>query len=109
MEWSGGCFCGDVRYQANQDPEWVGNCHCTICRRITGAAFSTAVIFAREYFVWTKGTPTYYRPQENVTRGFCAQCGSVLSWETEEIFSVVAGRMIGKQGNFSPTCRMGHC
>ena len=103
MKWSGGCFCGDVRYQASQDPEWVGNCHCTICRRFTGAAFSTAVIFSREYFVWTKGKPFYYRPQENVTRGFCSQCGSVLSWETEEIFSVVAGSL-DRPENLKPEC-----
>jgi hypothetical protein len=29
MNWSGGCYCGEERYQASRDPEWVGNCHCT--------------------------------------------------------------------------------
>ena len=92
MEWSGGCFCGDVRYQANQDPEWVGSCHCTICRKFNGAAFSTYAVFSPANFSWTKGEPTYYKTQ-NVTRGFCSRCGSTLSWENEKVFGVLAGSL----------------
>ena len=93
MEWTGGCHCGDVRYQASQDPEWVGSCHCTICRKISGAAFSTYAAFSRETFEWTKGAPTIYRSSGPTTRGFCARCGSTLSWETTAIFGVMVGSL----------------
>ncbi len=93
MEWTGGCLCGDVRYRASQDPEWVGNCHCTMCRKNSGAAFTPWAVYSRETFEWTKGAPTLYRSSEPVTRGFCARCGSTLSWETAEKFGVAVGSL----------------
>jgi len=41
MAWTGGCFCGDVRYRAEADPFRVVHCHCGTCRRLSGAAFLT--------------------------------------------------------------------
>ena len=93
MEWTGGCLCGDVRYRASQDPKWVGSCHCTMCRKISGAAFSTYAVYSRETFEWTKGVPTLYRSSEPTSRGFCANCGSTLSWETAETFGVMVGSL----------------
>ena len=93
MEWTGGCLCGDVHYRANVEPEWVGNCHCTICRKVSGAAFGTMAAFPRDGFEWTKGTPTYYQSSEKAKRGFCARCGSTLTWETSNIFSIFVGSL----------------
>ena len=93
MEWTGGCLCGDVRYRASQDPEWVGSCHCTMCRKMSGAAFSTYAVFSRESFEWTKGAPAHYRSSEPTSRGFCARCGSTLSWEKTEKFGVMVGSL----------------
>jgi hypothetical protein len=50
MEWTGGCLCGDVRYRATGEAEWVGNCHCTICRKVSGAAFGTMAVFSNDAF-----------------------------------------------------------
>ena len=93
MEWLGGCLCGDVRYRATGDPWWVGHCHCSTCRKISGASFLTGVMFAREAFEWTKGKPTYYQSSENAKRGFCARCSSLLSWESGDDLSVVSGSL----------------
>ena len=103
MEWTGGCFCGDLRYRTNQDPEWVGSCHCTMCRKISGAAFSTYAVFPPETLEWTKGAPTQYRSSEATTRGFCARCGSTLSWETEEMFGVMVGSL-DRPEDVQPEC-----
>ena len=35
----GGCACGQVRYQINDDPLFTYACHCTDCQRTTGSAF----------------------------------------------------------------------
>lgn len=103
MEWTGGCLCGDVRYRASEDPEWVGNCHCSMCRKQNGAAFSTYAVFSPETFEWTKGMPTLYRSSQEVDRGFCARCGSTLSWESAEYFGVTVGSL-DKPEDIRPEC-----
>ena len=36
----GGCSCGEVRYSMARTPMYVHCCHCTWCRRASGAAFA---------------------------------------------------------------------
>ena len=79
MEWTGGCLCGAVRYRATADPIRAVNCHCGMCRRLSGAAFPTHVHFAVAAFTWTTGKPTRYRTSPAAERGFCHRCGSTLS------------------------------
>ncbi len=81
MDWTGGCLCGDIRFQASENPECVGHCHCSLCRRQTGTAFTTGVGFRAEAFEWTKGNPTYFHDPLGVVRSFCARCGSSMTWE----------------------------
>ena len=38
---SGGCLCGDVRYEVQGEPVYVFHCHCSMCRRAGGTAFQT--------------------------------------------------------------------
>ena len=80
MEWTGGCLCGAVRYRAAGAPERVAHCHCGMCRRVSGAPFITAAAFAQTTFAWTKGEPAVYRSSAEAERGFCARCGSTLSF-----------------------------
>jgi hypothetical protein len=78
MSWTGGCLCGAVRYRADTDPIRVVNCHCGMCRKMSGAAFLTFVHFPIASFTWTQGQPTRYRSSADAERGFCARCGSTL-------------------------------
>ncbi len=82
MEWTGGCLCGDIRFRITKDPEWAGHCHCSICRKQSGAPYTTGVQFAIEAFEWTKGEPVHFRDQVGADRGFCAHCGSSITWES---------------------------
>ncbi len=79
MDWSGGCLCGAVRYVARADPIRVVNCHCSVCRRASGAAFLTFVHFPAGAFAWTGRAPQRYRSSAEAQRGFCPVCGSTLS------------------------------
>lgn len=57
MAETGGCVCGDIRYEMREAPLFVHCCHCTWCQRETGSAFAlNAVIEARHVLV-SKGKP----------------------------------------------------
>jgi hypothetical protein len=76
----GGCLCGAIRYRSTSAPERVVHCHCSMCRRMSGAAFLTVVGFAKDDFCWSKGEPRFYRSSDQAQRGFCPDCGSTLSY-----------------------------
>lgn len=76
----GGCLCGEVRYRATGQPLWVCHCHCRMCQKHTGAAFSTFIGFSSECISWTKREPNLYQSSTLVERGFCPVCGSTTSF-----------------------------
>jgi hypothetical protein len=41
--WTGGCLCGERRYEFRGDPPHSGYCHCDMCKRATGGAFAILV------------------------------------------------------------------
>jgi len=47
---TGGCQCGAVRYEITQAPTLVYTCHYTECQRLTGSAFSMALVVAADAF-----------------------------------------------------------
>jgi len=83
VEFAGGCLCGSVRYRAIGEPKWVAYCHCTSCRRATGAPVSAYAGFARRHFAYVAGKPRRFRSSPGVVRSFCADCGTPLTYEGE--------------------------
>lgn len=85
MEWTGGCLCGAVAYRATGQPLDVVSCHCIYCRKMSGAAFATCVVFSPEQFQWISGEIATYTATSDYQRGFCKNCGSsVASWRLSE-------------------------
>jgi len=82
----GGCLCGAVRYRATAAPVRGVICHCSMCRRHSGAPALAFVHFPIASFRWVNGEPTRYRSSRHAERGFCAKCGSTLSMH-EEVLS----------------------
>ena len=80
MAITGGCLCGEVRYRARSDALWVAHCHCRWCQQASGAAFLTYLGFRTEDLEWVEGAPTIYKSSAEVERGFCARCGSTLTF-----------------------------
>jgi hypothetical protein len=80
---TGGCFCGNVRYEAAGTPFDQTNCHCSICRRTTGAPFVTWFSAKRPEFRFTAGEPTRFRSSAHGTRSFCPHCGTQLTFASE--------------------------
>ena len=80
----GGCFCGVVRYRGS--PIGSGaHCHCTHCRRSSGAAFLSWLRFDAESFEFTQGSPASYQRRNDeglvIRRRFCNVCGTQLTYE----------------------------
>jgi len=79
---TGGCLCGAVRYEVDQDPVWAHSCHCSRCRRITGSAFAANLFVPLDSLRYTRGRDdleTYRPPEaERFITVFCRRCGSTL-------------------------------
>ena len=80
----GGCFCGAIRYEADSIPFHETNCHCSICRRTSGAPFVTWFSVPKSSFKFTSGTPTYFRSTTKGSRTFCPDCGTSLTYELDD-------------------------
>ncbi len=81
---NGGCQCGAHRFEAIGTPKFVSKCHCKSCRKATGAAFSTWVGFKSQHVSWVTKEPTFHASSNGVQRGFCAQCGTPLTYAGEK-------------------------
>lgn len=81
---TGGCFCGAIRYETADVPFHQTNCHCSICRRTTGAPFVTWFSVPKAGFRFVQGTPTRFRSSTKATRGFCGHCGTQLTFEFDD-------------------------
>ena len=79
----GGCLCGAIRFAVDGAPKWTSYCHCASCRRHTGAPVSAYAGFERSNVRITKGHLTRFSSSPGVHRGFCASCGSTLTYEGE--------------------------
>ena len=77
---TGSCLCGRVRYAIEGEIGPALNCHCSMCRKMTGAAFRSRVAVPRKNFRWLKGEDllTAYVSSPGTTRTFCKFCGSTL-------------------------------
>jgi hypothetical protein len=80
---TGGCLCGRVRYRVEGDPGWIANCHCASCRRATGSPMTTYAGFPRGSLVFESGEPRRFHSSPGVTRSFCGDCGTPLTYEGE--------------------------
>jgi hypothetical protein len=78
------CFCGAVHLRADQAPFQVSWCHCRDCRRQTGAPAVVWAGFQAAHVDWT-GSPTRRRSSEHITRSFCGECGTPLSYQDERL------------------------
>lgn len=77
---TGGCLCGAVRYECGplQCPPTL--CHCRSCQRGSGAP-AVAWLTVQAAALHFAGTPVReYGSSPGVWRGFCAACGTPLTY-----------------------------
>lgn len=101
MAVQGGCLCGAVRYQIDGQLFDVENCHCSMCRRFHGAAFSTYAKFNPEDFRWLQGESkvVVYRSSPGQGWAFCRTCGSSLGLPGgDKLIEITLGTVDGDPG-----------
>ena len=82
MKFTGGCYCGKVRYEAEGEPVLRGLCHCRECQYISGGAANVALGMPLSGFHYTKGEPKIFERadlEQPVKRQFCPDCGTSLA------------------------------
>ena len=93
MVLTGGCLCGNVRYQTNAEPLWLCHCHCKMCRKHTGSPIATFVGFPVGTVTWLNVPPARYRSSKDVERSFCSVCGSTIGFHRAHETSIVIGSL----------------
>lgn len=78
---TGGCMCGQVRFEAEGAPFAVNHCHCQSCRKHNGAAVVTLVGFKAHQVSFAGEERKLYQSSQDVHRAFCGNCGTPLTWE----------------------------
>jgi hypothetical protein len=76
---AGGCFCGAVRYVVADEFEYALNCHCSNCRRTTGAAFKPFAGIPRHKLGVNQGLDNLMiQGDDKAHDAHCRRCGSLL-------------------------------
>jgi hypothetical protein len=81
----GGCQCGAVRYRAAGGAAMTALCHCTMCRRANAAPAVAWAMFEESQVTFTRQLPTVYESSPGARRGFCARCGTQISFTADYI------------------------
>ena len=79
----GGCFCGRVRYRCGAPLCPPTLCHCESCRRVAGAHVVAWLTVSAATLVFTAGRPVEFASSPQVYRGFCAACGTPLTYRRD--------------------------
>jgi hypothetical protein len=79
---TGSCLCGAVAYEVRGPFAHFVHCHCSRCRKASGASHATNALVAPEAFRWTRGEAELQRfdlPEAaSFATGFCRRCGSPM-------------------------------
>ena len=78
MTTTGTCFCGDVRFEIEGELPALYQCHCALCRKVTGSSANAALTVDLDRFRWTgatEGVRSFVRPT-GYRNDFCGRCGS---------------------------------
>jgi hypothetical protein len=79
MKVSGRCYCGQISFEAEIEPDKVRVCHCTDCQTLSGSAFRANVPVVQGTFVLQTGEPkTFFKSADSgnrIVHAFCPDCG----------------------------------
>lgn len=76
----GHCLCSGVRFEISGKVSRLYQCHCSLCRRVSGSSANAALIVGRDQFAWLTGEDLIERfaTADGWQSHFCRRCGSPL-------------------------------
>ncbi|MGH2905778.1 MAG: GFA family protein [Solirubrobacterales bacterium] len=106
---TGGCNCGAVRFEVTEPLVYAYYCHCTRCRRRSGAGSAPGGIAAPGSFKLLQGESDLrtWSAGDGFDKLFCSICGSQVlarSPENHELVAIRLGAFDGDPG-IRPTAR----
>jgi adenylate cyclase len=108
---TGGCLCGNIRYELASKPLGSMLCHCRMCQRFSGAPILEGTTFPKNTFRLIKGEPKIYHSSKIAERGFCGDCGSpifyrgIVKYWTDWI--VITTGSLDEPWKYPPTYHLG--
>ena len=74
----GSCLCGQVQFQLLGTAQFINHCHCSMCRKVHGAAFGSFLHAHAQTFRWLagQGQVQQFESSPGSVRAFCKVCGS---------------------------------
>ena len=74
----GKCLCGAVEFEVAGEMPNLYQCHCSLCRKTTGAAANAATFIEQTHFEWLSGESSIrsYVKDSGFRSDFCGCCGS---------------------------------
>jgi hypothetical protein len=88
---SGGCQCGAVRFRVEGTLGDASVCHCRMCQKAFGSFYAPLVSTRGANLVWTRGAPKRFQSSSAAARGFCADCGTPLTYEAPDGVALAIG------------------
>jgi hypothetical protein len=80
--YTGGCQCGQIRYEIRAEPLTLYVCHCKECQKQSASAFGMSMPVPRAAVVILQGQPKQWQrvgdSGRQVSCFFCGECGTRL-------------------------------
>lgn len=99
-KYTGGCQCGEIRYEIHGEPLTFYACHCRECQKQSASAFGLSLTVPREAVKIVQGQPkTWTRESDGgraVICSFCSNCGTRLFHDrsyNRETINIKAGTL----------------
>lgn len=77
---TGACLCGAVSFEVSGTLPHLYQCHCSLCRKLSGSASDTATFLDKDQFRWLAGEENIssYKTDTGYRSDFCKTCGSTV-------------------------------
>lgn len=74
------CHCGKVKFELNENPEFLLECNCSICSKI-GALWAHSAVENIRITMPKDATTRYIHGDKSLAFHTCKNCGNTTHWE----------------------------
>lgn len=106
----GSCLCESVQFNVFAGSLNVYQCHCSVCRKVSGSSSSAAFFVKKESLTWVSGREliSVFKRESGYSSHFCTTCGSPVPHEfMEQYYWVPAGLLDAAAGQIAVHLHLG--